>query len=867
MSLPKHTEITNFVILLIAAFLFTGCGQTLKNSWGNFKAYYNTYYNAQESFRTGLKQVQDQPLTLNPSEPVRIHHAPVQAGGSDFQEAIEKGAKVLRKFPDTKWVDDAILLIGKSYYYRREFHSALQKFEELRNATVSPEMEQLSIIWKGRTMLDLNLHAEGITFLESELEDYPQDWSEARKAEIQTLAGEHHAMLENWEEAADWLTNAVSGVEDNIAGRTYFLYGQVLERLERYGEAYFAFSRVSQSFPGFEYSYWARFKQADISRKENSFDLALSIYEELSMDDKNIDRLSQLEFEIAHTLEMKGEVAEAEKRYKDLLYGRQSQNIQDLRADIYYRLGEIYSEEYDKVAVAAAYFDSSSTSSQSLTRGETSLNPQDMADTYGKYERLQNTINRADSLLRLGSLSPAQLDSALEEIKAQKQKELLEQEQLESESQSQQMMVNRNLTSTDQNTTSSSEYGFLNHRNSNRVNQLKAEFRVIWGNRPLVDNWRSLSILRSQSVSRDQLLSEKNQKADLEEQDATVVIDVEEIPRTPEDREELNFEKTNAQYELGNLLFLNLNSPDEARQYFYKVINSSSGGELRPRAMYSLYELYNTEDFADEDSLRYWQNRILEEYSDSRYARRISGDHNLSESSSTEGDSSRKLIQQFRQISNNSAESKGPKLRELALANRSSEIAPYIHYQAIESYIEEAKAFDKIADTLAPFIFEVIADTSMSAESAAEPSYTGAFWDSVRIVVQEFDTTFSDADQHQKVARLGKILKKEESSPQRPTCEDLNISLSIEGGMNEFLSDVSYPENVKDMSISGQVVYSFVVSPEGEIDSYELVSQRTSLGIEESFERAFEQSLRFEPLEMQDPPQVVECEITFPIKL
>jgi tetratricopeptide (TPR) repeat protein len=862
----------NLLFILFCAIFVGGCGETLKNSWGNFRAYYNTYYNAKENFQAGLKKVQDQPFTIDPSEPVRVHHTPFQAGNNDFQKAIDKGATILRKFPDTKWVDDAILLIGKSYYYRHEFYPALEKFEELRDAASSPKMEQLSIIWKGRTLLDLNFHAEGITFLESELEEYPEDWSIGRKGEIQVLAGEHHAMLGNWEESVDFLSDAVANIKNKeLLGRTYFLYGQVLERVELYGEAYFSFSRVSETFPGFEYSYWARFKQADVARKENNLDLAISIYEELSIDDKNADRRSKLVFEIARTLEMKGEVAEAEKRYKNLLYDERRQGIQNIEADIYYRLGKIYSENYDNLSVAASYFDSSSTSSETLTRIETTRDPQNLSDVFGEYKRIRNTIDRADSLLRLGSLSPGQLDSALKKIRAQKRRELLEQQGSESESQN--TLANRNLTSSDnQNGTSSSRYGFLNFRNADLVSQSKAEFRAIWGERPLVDNWRRIRGILGSSVSGDQSLLEESRRVDEQEGDKTaVVMDIGEIPRTPEAKENLKHEKVNAQYNLGNLLFLSLDSPDEARKYFYEVINNQVDQELRPRAMYSLYELFKTGE--NQDSLKFWQDKILHEYPDSRYARRIQNNSDKS-SNDPESEGRQKLVKQFQQIESSRAENKAEKLRKLALENRSSELAPHIHYRAIEMYIEQAKAFDIIADSLELPIQGISVDTTGSHENSLQSSsnidqqfsFNSAYWDSVLSAVQEFDTTFPDTQRHKKVVQLLKILEQNESSSQIPTCEDLDISLSVKPSMDEFLSTVTYPDEVRDMSISGQVVYSFVVTPYGDVQSFDLISQRTSLGIEEAFESSFEQSLLFEPLNLEDPPPTIRCEVSFPIE-
>jgi len=851
------------IAILLCSVFVVGCGQTLKNSWSNFRAYYNTYYNAEKNFNTGLKKVQDQPVKIDPTEPVRVHTAPVQAGNSDFQKAIEKGAKILRKFPTSKWADDALLLIGKSYYYLQEFYPAQQKFEELQNATSSPKMQHHATIWKGRTQLDLKLYRDGVSFLESQLEEYSENWSKAKRAEIETVTGEHYAMLENWEESADYLSQAVVNLQDReLLGRTLFLYGQVLERLERYGEAYYAFSRVSENFPGFEYIYWANFKQADVARKEGNMEIALNIYRQLRKDDKNLERRGELSFEIARTYEMMGQIGRSEKLYKSLLYGNEDLNLRDREADIYYRLGKIYSEQYNDFSIAAAYFDSSSTVSDAPKEINLTEDPQTLADAFGKYSRLQQTIKRADSLLHLGSLSASQLDSAIKRIRAQKRQTLL----AERQSDAQNTLANRGVADSDGQSAASSRYGFLNHRNAQLVSRAQAEFRVVWGNRPLIDDWRRMQVVRQSNVSSSGSGQQRSSSSEQgnQQKDSMVQMNLEDIPNTPEQRDKLQVEKANAQYELGNLMFLNLNSPDSARHYFHQVIKNEVHDELRPRAMYSLHELFKTT--GNQDSLQFWRQRILEAYPDTRYARRLKKQSGEDPASSTQ-DSIKQIVQRFQQIKTSDGPNKALELRQLALANRSSDLSSHIHYQAILAYIQRAKSEDSS--------FAVTADTLKGTAAVADsllglsgPAYSGAPWDSVRTVLQEFDTTFTNAKQQKKVAALREILKQpeKETSSSLTTCKDLGISLSVEPGMDQFLSTVTYPDKLKGTSISGQVEYAFTLKADGSIESYELVSQRTSLGIEDAFEKAFEQSLKFNPLQGDNLPEKVKCEVSFPIQ-
>jgi len=63
-----------------------------------------------------------------------------RAGGSDklppeaqrkYEESIKQSGKVLRYYPDSRWVDDALFLMGAALYGKRDYEEALRKFDEL----------------------------------------------------------------------------------------------------------------------------------------------------------------------------------------------------------------------------------------------------------------------------------------------------------------------------------------------------------------------------------------------------------------------------------------------------------------------------------------------------------------------------------------------------------------------------------------------------------------------------------------------------------------------------------------------------------------------------------------------------------------
>jgi hypothetical protein len=313
--------------------------------------------------------------------------------------------------------------------------------------------------------------------------------------------------------------------------------------------------------------------------------------------------------------------------------------------------------------------------------------------------------------------------------------------------------------------------------------------------------------------------------------------------------------------------------PDSARHYFQEVIESQPDSEIKAQAMYSLYELYKSK--GQSDSLHYWGDRLISEYSDSRYARMVQQHTNGSDDLITQNknDSLRRQYQMI--ISDSPINNKAASLRQLALENRSSEIAPHIYYRAIEEYIKKAKTHRKSRGSLLANIPGIIGgDSLMSTDVMADTArqeigsqivFKSTHWDSVRMVLQEFDTTFSNAKQRSRVAKLREALEERSADTGIASCTQLGVSLEVLPNMNKFLSTISYPEKLNDSSFSGEISYSFVITKDGEISSYQLESNKMPQGIQQTFDDAIEEYLRFKPIESADIPNQIRCTVSFPL--
>ncbi len=101
-------------------------------------AFYNTFYNAKAAYREGLK--------------LKEQNQNTQAKAK-FDKAIEKSAVVIKRWPKSRWVDDALFLVGKSYYQESQYSKAVREFDQLNLAFPSSGFIPEGELYRGLSLL------------------------------------------------------------------------------------------------------------------------------------------------------------------------------------------------------------------------------------------------------------------------------------------------------------------------------------------------------------------------------------------------------------------------------------------------------------------------------------------------------------------------------------------------------------------------------------------------------------------------------------------------------------------------------------------------------------------------------------------
>ena len=145
------------ILLVYLAFLIlSGC-----SVWDNFITYFNLYYNADELYTKIEKQILDQKKDLFSIEPPTIP----PAANADVQKLIEKCSNILQFSPNSSYVDDALMMLGKAFYYQKNYLKSQQKFKELLASEPDGSYALESKLWIGKCDMRLRNYTEGLVEL------------------------------------------------------------------------------------------------------------------------------------------------------------------------------------------------------------------------------------------------------------------------------------------------------------------------------------------------------------------------------------------------------------------------------------------------------------------------------------------------------------------------------------------------------------------------------------------------------------------------------------------------------------------------------------------------------------------------------
>ena len=305
----------------VAGLIFITCA--------NFKAYFNTFYNAEEFFEKAEK------IRLqNRGEKIP------QTAINDYEKVIEKSRLVLDEYPEFKLRKKAFILIVQSHFYRGELRETMGTLGEMKDEfgdKVYIEVE----FWTSLVKWKQNKPQPAINGL-NELINYGLNVDMEAKAYL-TIA-EIFLEQKMHTEAMDNLEKSAERIQDqNEKGQIYYRIAELSFDAKSYDRALSAYQEVIKNSQSKKQIQEGNLKTVQIYRLKGNLDLAASAIKNMLLDENYKSIFADLELELAKLYDQQNMISESRNRLESIVQDYPKTTVS---AEAYYMLGN-YSIEQD----------------------------------------------------------------------------------------------------------------------------------------------------------------------------------------------------------------------------------------------------------------------------------------------------------------------------------------------------------------------------------------------------------------------------------------------------------------------------------------------------------------------------------------
>ncbi|NND62116.1 MAG: hypothetical protein HKN48_02860 [Flavobacteriaceae bacterium] len=619
-------SIHKFTLLLLVILLLAACSRK-KNTFvtRNYHAVtgeYNAIYNGDNALIDGKEALaltfRDNFWEILPVERIELKEKivkPGETGDPNFNRAEEKAAKAIQKhsiYIDGKehnpQMDEAYMLLGKARYYDERFIASQDAFNFILNRFPTSNSINKAKMWKAKTNIRLNNEEGALEELSKLLEQ--QELEDEDLADASAIMAQAFINLDSIDAALPYIKLAAEYVKDNeLKGRYTFIKGQIYDRLEMIDSADMAFQEV-----------------IELNRKSPRVYMINAYIEQArNFDYETEDRIAFLE--LLQDLEANRE----NRPYLDIIYNtmgeyyRNTANI-DTAVIFYNKSIKAYKENqilqsvnYSTLAeinfdnaeyrIAGAYYDSTLTFLEEGTRPWRRMKKKrENLDDVIKYEDIaQNN----DSILRIAGMTEAQQIAYFTEYTT-KLKEKAIADSIAAVEAEERIANNEFFQKKKQ---QGEEGGPFYFYNSSTVSYGKVEFRKIWGDRKLEDNWRLSS---KQNTLSDVEVSEGKEEPIALNERFNPETYLSRIPKDEAVIDSITKDRDFAYYQLGLIYKEKFREYDLATNRLETLLTYNPEERLVLPSKYNLYKIYDLlENISEAEK---WKNDILTNHPDSRYA-------------------------------------------------------------------------------------------------------------------------------------------------------------------------------------------------------------------------------------------------------
>lgn len=302
--------------------------------------YFNTFYNARRDFNEAEKARK------------KTKHLRGSAGSAKYKKAIERSLKVIENHPNSKWYDDALYVLGVSYFHTKQYNRAERRFREILANYPDSKYSRESLLYLAKAKLEQNDADNSREIFEK---IFLEESDRSYKTEAAFALGMYHFDRKEFEEAEIYfkaIRDSLGTDEEQKRAQTYIADGYFDQF--SFNNALKAYLQILGMDPDADERYHSLYQSAICCYRLQRIDDGMNYIEDLIKDEVYFDSLGSLRFALAEGYESDGDLLQAEIIYNKIT--EEDTKKTNVAIACYY-LGLIYQFDYDELIQAKEYYD------------------------------------------------------------------------------------------------------------------------------------------------------------------------------------------------------------------------------------------------------------------------------------------------------------------------------------------------------------------------------------------------------------------------------------------------------------------------------------------------------------------------------
>ncbi len=518
-----------------------------------------------------------------------------QAHSNEIGNLIRKASLVIDRHQNSKFIDDAYLIIGKGRLIKGDIKNATETFKYINSIDHDEITQASALIYLYQIYIDQK-DFESALNVENFIKEIPLNAS--HKTDFILNKAYYHQVKNEIPIAVALLNEEISHIKSKIQkARLHFVLGQLFQSQGKNSLAQENFNQVKNNKPTYELLLNAQIASKKLTGQVGDL-------EKMLKEPKNLDKQSEIYLAL-------GQISYANKDFeKAREYWSKASNNNPNKGELYLKLGQLFVSPLKRYPQAALYFDSAATF---LTSSHVEFNSaQKLKKNWATFNQLNNVIIVEDSLQIMGKKSTEELSQLYQKYVLAKTKKL--------DSLQKKTEVKSNTIATyTRRPTSPEQQSFYFYNDMARI-QGSQEFNFKWGNRALEDFWNR----KNKNATTSEIVSSSTaevKKSNVLDSNSAVTEDslqkwLATLPREPLQITNSNKRIEQSLFKLAKFTKLEIGIDELAKANLLNLLNRFPSTEFEAESLYLLYLTSSNEK-------KLYREKLAERFPDSYFRQLI----------------------------------------------------------------------------------------------------------------------------------------------------------------------------------------------------------------------------------------------------